>query len=107
MIPHLTATRGSVIVALALAFSPLVACDREPATPPPPASTPTPPANPTSDPAPVPGKGAEVTEKGTQTGMVGGESGTVASSGKPGSGTDSGAGTGPAESSGSKVENKK
>lgn len=73
----------------------------------------TPPATPapttsSSDPVVVPGKGTDVVEqKGTETGMVGGASGPVASGGKPGSGTESGAGTGPAQSSGDKVENKK
>lgn len=74
-------------------------------------ATPTPPAadvKPSTDPAPVPGKATEITQdKGTATGMPGGEAGTVASSGKPGSGTSSGAGTGPAVSSGEKTENKK
>jgi hypothetical protein len=46
-----------------------------------------------------------VTEKGgTETGMVGGEAGTVPSSGKPGTGTSEGAGTGAAKSSTSKEE---
>jgi hypothetical protein len=39
--------------------------------------------------------------------MVGGEAGTVASSGKPGTGTDSGAGTGAAQASDSKTTDKK
>ncbi len=39
--------------------------------------------------------------------MVGGEAGTVASSGKPGTGTDSGAGTGAAQGSDSKTTDKK
>ena len=39
--------------------------------------------------------------------MIGGESGTVAASGKPGSGTASGGGTGAAESSGSKTATQK
>mgnify|MGYP003483654157 FL=1 len=72
---------------------------------------PTPPASapaPTST-APVvpPGTGEDASKKGTRTGMVGGESGTVASSGKPGTGTDSGAGTGAAQSSDSKTVDKK
>jgi hypothetical protein len=46
-------------------------------------------------------------EKGTDTGMIGGASGTVASGGKPGSGTASGGGTGPAVSSGDRTEVKK
>jgi hypothetical protein len=48
-----------------------------------------------------------VTKKGTETGMVGGESGTVAASGKPGTGTASGAGTGAAQASDDKTSNKK
>ena len=94
----------------------LAACsDRKPATTTAPATTsvpaPTPPGS-TSTPssaAPVipPGTGEDVTKKGTSTGMVGGESGTVASSGKPGTGTDSGAGTGAAQSSDSKTADKK
>lgn len=75
-----------------------------PATPMPPASD----VKPSTDPAPVPGQGKDVTQdKGTETGMPGGEAGTVPSSGKPGTGTSSGAGTGPAVSSGEKTENKK
>ena len=72
--------------------------------PTPPASTPAPTST-----APVvpPGTGEDVSKKGTSTGMVGGESGTVASSGKPGTGTDSGAGTGAAQSSDSKTADKK
>jgi hypothetical protein len=46
-------------------------------------------------------------ETGTATGMVGGASGTVASGGKPGSGTSSGGGTGAAVSSGGRTSNKK
>ena len=60
-----------------------------------------------SAPVAVPGKGTDVTAKGPETGMVGGASGTVASGGKPGSGSTSGAGTGAAVSSDSKVETKK
>lgn len=60
-----------------------------------------------SDPVAVPGKGTDATAKDTQSGMVGGASGTVASGGKPGSGSTSGAGTGAAESSDGKVETKK
>lgn len=75
-----------------------------PAMPMPPASD----VNPTTNPMPVPGKGTDVVQdKGTATGMPGGEAGTVASSGKPGSGTDAGAGTGPAVSSAGRIENKK
>ena len=44
---------------------------------------------------------------GTNTGMMGGEPGTVASSGKPETGTDTGAGTGAAYGSGSKTTDKK
>ena len=78
-----------------------------------PAATPAaPPAASTSVPAssgPViaPGTGEDVTKKGTSTGMIGGEAGTVASSGKPGTGTDSGAGTGAAQASDSKTTDKK
>ncbi len=54
--------------------------------------------------APMAGKAEDVTAKGgTTTGMVGGEAGTVASSGKPESGTQSGGGTGAAQSSGSQT----
>lgn len=75
-----------------------------PATPMPPAAD----VKPSTDPAPVTGAGTEVTQdKGTQTGMPGGEAGTVPSSGKPGSGTSAGAGTGPAVSSGEQTQNKK
>ena len=81
--------------------------------PPPPVTPAAAPANvapaPTSS-APVipPGSGTDVeSKKGTVTGMVGGEAGTVASDGKPGTGTASGAGTGAAQSSGEKIENKK
>lgn len=102
-----------LIAALSLSLS---ACsDRKPDTttapavksvpaPTPPASTPAPTST-----APVvpPGTGEDVSKKGTSTGMVGGESGTVASSGKPGTGTDSGAGTGAAQSSDSKTADKK
>lgn len=66
-------------------------------------------AGPTSS-APVIAPGAAIdveSKKGTVTGMVGGEAGTVASSGKPGTGTASGAGTGAAKSSEEKTENKK
>gem|GEM_PF-6083010 len=69
-----------------------------------PTSTPT-----TSTSAPViaPGTAEDVTKKGTSTGMIGGESGTVAASGKPGTGTDSGAGTGASKASGSETTDKK
>jgi len=78
-----------------------------PTTPTAPPATPVPTTS-SSDPVQVPGKGTEVTEqKGTETGMVGGASGTVASGGKPGSGTVSGAGTGAAQESGERIENKK
>lgn len=78
-----------------------------PTTPTAPPSTPVP-TTASSDPVQVPGKGTDVMEeKGTQTGMIGGASGTVASGGKPGSGTVSGAGTGPALESGERIENKK
>lgn len=79
--------------------------------PAPASATPMPPASnvaPTANPAPVPGQGTELSQdKGTATGMPGGEAGTVASSGKPGSGTQAGAGTGPAVNSGSTTQNKK
>lgn len=86
--------------------------DRKPAQPVTPAATSTTaPANtaaPASNaPAVTPGTASDVTKKGTETGMVGGEAGTVASSGKPGSGTESGAGTGAAQASDSKTSNKK
>jgi len=101
---------AAVLVALSLG-----ACsDRKPSTSTPAPTTtpaPTPPAS-TSAPAstgPVvaPGTGEDATKKGTSTGMIGGEAGTVASSGKPGTGTDSGAGTGAAQSSDSKTTDKK
>ena len=102
-----------LIAALSLSLS---ACgDRKPDTTTAPAAksvpAPTPPASapaPTSTaPAVPPGTGEDASKKGTSTGMVGGESGTVASSGKPGTGTDSGAGTGAAQSSDSKTADKK
>ena len=66
-------------------------------------------ASPTSSSTPVavPGQGTDVTAKDATAGMVGGASGTVASGGKPGSGSSSGAGTGAAVSSDEKVETKK
>lgn len=76
-----------------------------PSTAPPPASPP-----PATSSAPVipPGTGTDVeSKKGTETGMIGGESGTVASTGKPGTGTEAGAGTGAAKSSDETTENKK
>lgn len=112
---------GLSVSALASAFLLLSGCsDRNPAPTKPAASSPsasTPPA--TSPPAstatpsssgPVipPGTGTDVVaKKGTETGMVGGESGTVAASGKPGTGTASGAGTGAAQASDEKTSNKK
>ena len=102
-----------LIAALSLSLS---ACsDRKPATttapaaksvpaPTPPASTPAPTS---TGPVVPPGTGEDASKKGTSTGMVGGEAGTVASSGKPGTGTDSGAGTGAAQSSDSKTTDKK
>ena len=82
-----------------------------------PAPTPSAPATtPASAPAPSPsssapvippGTGEDVTKKGTSTGMIGGEAGTVASSGKPGTGTESGAGTGAAQGSGGQTTDKK
>lgn len=62
---------------------------------------------PSGAPVAVPGTGTDATAKGPETGMVGGASGTVASGGKPGSGSTSGAGTGAATSSDSKVDTKK
>lgn len=107
----------SVLLPITLALLALTACDRRDPpvetvtrTPPantaaPTAQTPTPPAADMTDPAKGPGQ--EVTEKGgTETGMVGGASGTVASGGKPGTGTDAGAGTGAAQSSDSKEQTK-
>ena len=74
----------------------------------PPVSAPAP-ASTSSSSAPVipPGTAEDVTKKGTSTGMIGGEAGTVASSGKPGTGTDTGAGTGAAQGSGSNTTDKK
>ena len=104
-----------VAAATAVAFFALAACqDRKPSqAPPPPASSgeyPTPSSvSPTSssDPVAVPGTGTDATAKDTTSGMVGGASGTVASGGKPGSGSTSGAGTGAAESSDAKPASKK
>lgn len=99
-------------IALVAAFALSSCSERKLAPPAAPAPAATP-ANvvptPTSS-APVmpPGSGTDVeSKKGTATGIVGGEAGTVASSGKPGTGTASGAGTGAAQSSGEKTENKK
>ena len=78
-----------------------------------PAPTTAPPANTapatpvSSAPVIAPGTAEDVTKKGTSTGMIGGEAGTVASSGKPGTGTDSGAGTGASQASDSKTTDKK
>jgi hypothetical protein len=92
----------------ALAMLSVVGCsERKPTPPPAPASAPSTASPSSSSPPVAPGSVSDVTKKGTETGMVGGESGTVASSGKPGTGTSSGAGTGAAESSDSKTENKK
>lgn len=86
----------------------VVGCsERKPTPPPAPAPAPSTAAPSSSAPPVTPGSAADVTKKGTETGMIGGESGTVASSGKPGTGTESGAGTGAAQSSDSKTENKK
>ncbi|MBC8119083.1 MAG: hypothetical protein H7X75_05865 [Burkholderiaceae bacterium] len=111
---------GLSVSALLSALAILSGCsDRNPGAVKAPASSPapsTPPATaPTSTPAPsssgpviAPGTGTDVvTKKGTETGMVGGESGTVAASGKPGTGTASGAGTGAAQASDEKTSNKK
>jgi hypothetical protein len=104
-----------VAAATAVVFFALAACqERKPAEAQTPSASsgeyPTPSsAAPTSssDPVAVPGKGTDVTSKDTTSGMVGGASGTVASGGKPGSGSTSGAGTGAAVSSDSKVDTKK
>lgn len=74
-----------------------------------PSSSPAPSATPSPSGAPVvpPSTAADVTKKGTSTGMIGGESGTVSSSGKPGTGTTEGSGTGAAQSSGSQTVDKK
>ncbi len=104
--------RGIVPACIALvavfAFS---SCgDRKPPPPAAPAATPATVAPAPTSSAPVipPASGTDVeSKKGTATGMVGGEAGTVASSGKPGTGTASGAGTGAAQSSDEKTENKK
>jgi len=105
----------SAILFTALSLSLSACSDRKPATTTAPVTKSEPAATPpasTSTPtstAPVipPGTGEDVTKKGTSTGMVGGESGTVGSSGKPGTGTDSGAGTGAAQDSDSKTSDKK
>ena len=101
-----------VCIAVVAAFAFSSCSDRKPAPPaaPAPAATPANVAPTPTSSAPVvpPGTGTDVeSKKGTVTGMVGGEAGTVASSGKPGSGTASGAGTGAAQSSGERTENKK
>ena len=105
---------AAMIVAIAL-----TACsDRRPTQTTPPVTTaPTAPTAPTvttgtssssSGPVIAPSTATDVvTKKGTETGMVGGESGTVAASGKPGTGTASGAGTGAAVASDEKTTNKK
>ena len=102
-----------VSIALLAAVAISSCSDRKTVAPPAPSAPMAPPANtaptPTSS-APVmaPGTATDAeSKKGTVTGMVGGESGTVASSGKPGTGTASGAGTGAAKSSDEKTENKK
>ena len=99
----------SLLAASATAMS-LGCTDRkvETTTVPAPAPATTPAPSPASS-APViaPGTGEDVTKKGTSTGMIGGEAGTVASSGKPGTGTDSGAGTGAAQGSGAQTTDKK
>lgn len=91
----------------------LAGCGDRKSTAPVSAPAPSAPAN-TAAPAPtttaptVPaGSGSEVTKKGTETGMIGGEAGTAASDGKPGSGTNSNAGTGAAQSSDGKTSDKK
>jgi hypothetical protein len=109
-----------VVVAIAIPGLLMACSERQPAPPatvtPAPAPAPAPTMTPPADTAPstaatpvVPPQTATDVEdkKGTDTGMVGGASGTVASGGKPGSGTASGAGTGPAQSSGEQTENKK
>ena len=114
------AARSSMHIAIpvfaAVAVAYLGACSDRKTTTTTPATTTTAPAStpaaststPTSS-APViaPGTAEDVTKKGTSTGMIGGEAGTVASSGKPGTGTESGAGTGAAQESASKTTDKK
>lgn len=103
----------AVSIAAALVALSLAACSDRKTTTTTTTTTPAaPPAASTSAPAstgPViaPGTGEDVTKKGTSTGMIGGEAGTVASSGKPGTGTDSGAGTGAAQGSDTKTTDKK
>lgn len=104
----------SVLIPLCavLSVAVCVACsDKKTVTTPAPAPAPTTatPPNTSSSSGPViaPGTAEDVTKKGTSTGMIGGEAGTVASSGKPGTGTDSGAGTGAAQGSDSKNTDKK
>lgn len=92
----------------ALAMFSVAGCSERKQTPPPaPASAPSTTSPSSSAPPVTQGSATDVTKKGTETGMVGGEAGTVSSSGKPGTGTSSGAGTGAAQSSDSKTENKK
>ncbi len=107
-----TAHVGAPILAAMLLVIASAGCsDRRPVTPTPSVTpVPTAPASTSSSSGPVipPSTGTDVvTKKGTETGMVGGESGTVASSGKPGTGTESGAGTGAAIASDEKTTNKK
>jgi len=110
MSKKLTVSVAAALVALLVgACSDRKTITTTPATTTTPASTPSASTSVPASTGPViaPGTGEDVTKKGTSTGMVGGEAGTVASSGKPGTGTESGAGTGAAESSGSKTTNKK
>jgi hypothetical protein len=104
---------GRVVPVLSLLLASMLSLsgcsERKPApvTAPAPAPAPSAPAPTSSAPPVTPGTASDVNKKGTETGMVGGESGTVAASGKPGTGTSEGAGTGAAVSSDTKTEDKK
>jgi len=111
---HSTVHVGAPILAATLLVIASAGCsDRRPVTTTPSVTpVPTAPASTSSSsssgPVIPPSTGTDVvTKKGTETGMVGGESGTVAASGKPGTGTASGAGTGAAIASDEKTTNKK
>lgn len=112
VLPVAVAVFGAVVVAGCTERRPAPAPQPKVDPAPPPAtttpSTPTPAPTTGSPPVIAPSTATDVeTKKGTETGMIGGESGTVSSSGKPGQGTASGAGTGPAQSSGEETVNKK
>ena len=111
MQPMRRARLAGLPAALAALLMTLASCgERQPVAPPPApkaAPAPVPPASTSTAPVIPPGTAEDVTKKGTSTGMIGGESGTVAASGKPGSGTDSGAGTGASQASDSKTSDKK